>query len=125
MRVAVVNWSSRRVGGIEEYVALILPALKDAGLDVAFWHEKDAPLDRAAIECPPGVPDFCAATMGNDAAIRALRDWKPDALYVQATHDVHLESQLLDIAPAAFFLHAYVGTCIRGVKTFTRPTVGP
>ena len=55
MRVAIANWSSRRVGGIEEYISLLLPALKDAGLEVAFWHEKSTPLDRLAIEPPQGV----------------------------------------------------------------------
>jgi glycosyltransferase involved in cell wall biosynthesis len=125
MRVAVVNWSSRRVGGIEDYVSILLPALRRAGTDVAFWHEKNAPLDRLAIDLPPGVPEYCAAEMGADASLRALREWKPDVVYVQMTHDVDLERRLLDIAPAVVFLHTYVGTCISGGKTFTRPTVIP
>jgi glycosyltransferase involved in cell wall biosynthesis len=125
MRVAVVNWSSRRVGGVEEYVSVLLPALKKAGVDVAFWYERDEPLDRIAIQVPPGIAQFCAAELGVEPALQALRDWKPDVLYVQATHDVGLERRLLDIAPAIYFLHAYVGTCISGSKTFTRPTVMP
>jgi glycosyltransferase involved in cell wall biosynthesis len=92
---------------------------------VAFWREMDAPLDRPAIPLPPGIAAFCAAQMGAEASLRALREWKPDALYVQATHDVDLESRLLDIAPAVYFLHSYVGTCISGGKTFTRPTPIP
>jgi glycosyltransferase involved in cell wall biosynthesis len=63
--------------------------------------------------------------MGAEASLRALREWKPDVIYVQATHDVDLERRLLDIAPAVLFLHTYVGTCISGGKTFTRPTVTP
>ena len=125
MRVAVVNWSSRRVGGIEDYVALVLPALKNAGADVAFWHELNTPLDRFAIEAPAGVADFCADEMGLEAALRALRDWKPDVLYVHAIKDIAVESQLLKIAPAVCFLHTYVGTCISGAKSFTFPTVTP
>jgi glycosyltransferase involved in cell wall biosynthesis len=125
MRVAVVNWSSRRVGGIEEYVSLLIPALKRAGLDVAFWHERNTPVDRRAIEPPPGVPFWCAAEMGADASLDALRAWKPDVLYVQGTENLDLERRLLDIAPAVFFLHTYTGTCISGVKAFTRPTSTP
>src|SRR3954467_7508444 len=117
MRVAVVNWSSRRVGGIEEYVSILLPALKDAGLEVAFWHERNTPLDRAAIEPPAGVPFWCAEDMGTDASLHALRAWKPDVLYVQSTESVHLEGRVLDIAPAVFFLHTYLGTCISGSKS--------
>jgi glycosyltransferase involved in cell wall biosynthesis len=125
MRVAVVNWSSRKVGGVEEYVSLILAALARTGADVAFWREMDAPIDRPAVPVPPGVLAFCAAQMGADASLRALREWKPDVLYVQATKDVDLEARLLDIAPAVYFLHSYVGTCISGGKTFTRPTALP
>ena len=125
MRVAVVNWSSRRVGGIEEYVSLLIPALAGSGVDVAFWHERSTPVDRRAIEPPPGVPFWCAADMGADASLDALRAWKPDVLYVQGTENVDLERRLLDIAPAVCFLHTYTGTCISGLKTFTRPTATP
>src|SRR4029450_7320947 len=100
MRVAVANWSSRRVGGIEEYVGILLPALERAGLDVAFWHERNAPVNRAAIQPPPGVPFWCAAEMGAEASFEALRAWKPDVLYVNGSESVDLERRLLDIAPA-------------------------
>ena len=63
--------------------------------------------------------------MGTGASLRALRDWKPDLLYVQGSENVDLERQLLDVAPAVLFLHTYVGTCISGLKTFTRPTMTP
>src|SRR5437773_5209847 len=109
MRVAVVNWSSRRVGGIEEYVCILLPALKRAGVDVAFWHERNTPVDRLAIEPPEGVPGWCAEELGAEASLDALRAWKPDVLYVQGTENVDLERRLLDIAPAVFFLHIYTG----------------
>jgi glycosyltransferase involved in cell wall biosynthesis len=125
MRVAVVNWSSRRVGGIEEYVCMVIPALQRAGLDVAFWHEFDLPADRVQIGRPDDVTDFCAADMGVDKAIAALRAWHPDVLYVQGLRDLSVEAKLLQIAPAVFFLHTYVGTCISGAKTWTRPTALP
>jgi len=76
MRVAVVNWSSRRVGGIEEYVCMVIPALQRAGIDVAFWHELDAPADRAPIGPPDDVADFCAADMGAGKAIAPLSSWR-------------------------------------------------
>jgi glycosyltransferase involved in cell wall biosynthesis len=125
MRVAVVNWSSRRVGGIEEYVSLIIPALRKAGLEVLFWHEKDEPRDRDRIAVPDDVVDVCAAGRGRTPALAALRAWKPDVLYIQHVSDVDVEAQLLDIAPAVLFVHTYTGTCISGAKTQTRPAVVP
>lgn len=125
MRIAVVNWSSRRVGGIEEYVCILLPALRRIGNDVAFWHELDQPADRARIERRDDVLDFCAAEIGLEPALDALRAWKPDVLYVQGVHNVGVEARLLELAPAVFFLHTYTGTCISGGKTWTRPMPVP
>jgi len=125
MRIAVVNWSSRRFGGIEEYVSLIIPALRRAGNDVLFWHEKDGPRNRDRIDLPEGVVDVCAAERGLGPAAAALRAWRPDVLYVQHISDVTVEAMLLDIAPAVMFLHTYTGTCINGAKTQSRPLVTP
>jgi glycosyltransferase involved in cell wall biosynthesis len=94
-------------------------------MDVAFWHERNTPVDRRAIEAARGVPFWCAAEMGADASLDALRVWKPDVLYVQGIENLDLERRLLDIAPAVFFLHTYTGTCISGMKAFTRPTSTP
>jgi glycosyltransferase involved in cell wall biosynthesis len=125
MRVAVVNWSSRRVGGIEEYLSILIPAMHEAGLPLAFWHEMDEPSDRSRIDLPDGLLEICAADTGADLAILALRQWKPDVLYINGLTDSGVESRLLTIAPSVLFLHTYVGTCISGGKTFTRPTVTP
>jgi glycosyltransferase involved in cell wall biosynthesis len=125
MRIAVVNWSSRRVGGIEDYVSILIPALRVAGIDVAFWHELDQPGDRPRIECGDDVPDFCAAEIGLESALAALVAWKPDVLYIQCVRNVAAEARLLELAPAVFFLHTYTGTCISGGKTWTRPTPVP
>ena len=125
MRVAIANWSSRRVGGIEEYVAMLIPALHKAGHAVAFWHELDAPKDRGRIDVPLGVPDICAADSEVGPSLQALRDWRPDLIYVQGLTDVAVEGRLLEIAPSALFVHSYAGTCISGGKAFTRPEIVP
>lgn len=125
MRIAVVNWSSRRVGGVEEYVALLLPALRRAGHDVLFFHEFDTPHTRQRIDATGGVADVCVSDAGAPQALDALRKWKPDVLYVQGVRDLALERELLSIAPGVYFLHTYTGTCISGGKTFTRPQAVP
>src|SRR5439155_12854985 len=125
MRVAVVSWTSRRVGGIEEYLSLVIPALHAAGMDVAFWHEIDEPIERAAIDVPVTVPAVCAADLGSRDAIQALRAWAPDVIYSHGLLDAEVEAELLQMAPAALFLHTYRGTCISGAKTMTRPNVVP
>jgi len=125
MRIAIVAWTSRRVGGIEDYVSMLMPALHDAGNDVAFWHEVDMPDDRARVDMPAGVRDICVADLGLDAAIEQLREWKPEVLYLHGVHDPDAEARLFDVAPGVRFIHTYSGTCISGTKSFTRPVPSP
>lgn len=125
MRIAVVNWSRRKAGGTETYLSLIIPALVNAGHEVAFWYEIDKPVNREQIALPDGVPVWCAATMGERRALDALRDWRPDLIYTHKLQTPRLEAETLKIAPAVFFAHDYYGTCISGAKTFKRPEIMP
>lgn len=125
MRIAVVNWTRRSVGGVEQYLTDVMPALVAAGHDVAFWCEVDQPIDRRPIPLPEGVPVICAATQGVAAAIAGLRAWNPDLLYVHGLEEPEIEEQLLAVAPAVLFVHGYYGTCISGAKTFKNPVITP
>ena len=125
MRIAVVCWSRRSVGGVESYLAEIAPALVSAGHDVAFWCEVDRPTERAPITLPPGVPVMCAETGGVDAALSDLCAWRPDLLYAHGLDDPAIEASVLTVAPSVLFLHGYYGTCISGSKTFKRPVITP
>lgn len=125
MRVAVVNWTARRAGGVETYLGLAVPALRRRGHDVFFWHELQEPADRDPIDAIADGPSSCVATVGAAAALRALADWQPDALFVHRVENPELERRLLAIAPGLFFAHGYYGTCISGTKTVRIPTVHP
>ncbi len=125
MRIAVVNWSRRRVGGVETYLNTIIPELSHAGHDIAFWSEVDEPTDRTQIEIPVGAPAWCSATLGAERALAALHDWSPDVVYAHKLADPDLEVKVLRIAPSVFFAHDYNGMCISGTKTFKYPIVQP
>jgi glycosyltransferase involved in cell wall biosynthesis len=125
MRIAMVTWSRRRVGGVETYLSAVVPALAAAGHEIAFWCEVDRPVDRDPIPLPAGSPVICAETRGVDAAAAELRAWRPDLLYAHGLRDSAIERRLLDIAPAVFLAHNYHGTCISGAKTFKSPTIVP
>jgi glycosyltransferase involved in cell wall biosynthesis len=95
------------------------------GNSVAFWHEVDSPEDRALIQLPPEIPSWCAAALGTEPALRALRAWAPDVVFAHGVHDPALEYQAVGHGPAVLFAHAYHGTCVSGTKTFSFPTVTP
>jgi glycosyltransferase involved in cell wall biosynthesis len=125
MRIAIINWSSRLVGGAETYLSRTIPELARLGHELAFMHEIDTPANREQIALPEGVPAWCVSELGARRALDALRDWGPDLIYTHILETPSLEAETLKIAPAIFFAHAYYGTCISGAKTFKSPTVRP
>jgi glycosyltransferase involved in cell wall biosynthesis len=124
MRIAVASWTIRHAGGVESYLEKIIPALRAAGSDVSFFHESDGPTDRARIDIGE-VPVFSVAASGVDAAVSALRAWKPDVIYMHGLHAPHTFERLTALAPSVSFIHTYFGTCISGSKTHTRPSATP
>src|SRR5207248_2586442 len=112
MRVGLITWSNRQVGGVETYLNKVIPELARAGCEVGFWYEKDSSPDRELISLQMAKRTWEVEKIGPHRALAGLRDWQPDVLYVHGLLDPELEAQILEIAPAVFFLHSYYGTCI-------------
>jgi glycosyltransferase involved in cell wall biosynthesis len=125
MRIAVVNWTSRRVGGIETYLDTVIRGLAEGGHELALWHEVTGPLEREPIFLPEGSSTWCIEELGLDTAVQRLRDWQPDVVYAHGLLDASLEQLVPTVAPAVFFVHQYHGTCVGGSKTWKFPRVVP
>ena len=125
MRVAVANWHSSVVGGAESYIKGVVTALESAGVELAMLSEVESATNRESIEVSPGSPTWCVSDIGERAALAAMRAWRPDVVYVHLIESPGLEAQLLEVAPAVLFAHAYHGMCISGEKTFKFPDVRP
>lgn len=125
MRIAIINWSRRKTGGVETYLSAVIPEMLRFGYAVAFWHEVNEPTNREQIALPDGVPAWCVSDLGPDRALAALSAWQPDLIYAHGLVGPKLEAETLKIAPAVFFAHSYYGTCISGAKTFKNPVVTP
>jgi glycosyltransferase involved in cell wall biosynthesis len=125
VRIVLVNASCQRVGGVETYLDTIMPALQNAGHEIAFCYEAEVRSDRATIGLPPGAPSWCLERMGMQPTLAAVRQWSPDLIYSHHVESVELQEKLLDIAPTVFFAHAYYGTCISGSKAFRQPRPTP
>ncbi|HJR60732.1 MAG TPA: glycosyltransferase family 4 protein [Vicinamibacterales bacterium] len=117
MRIGISTWTRRLAGGVETYLAALVPALLDRGHDVSLLHEVDDPADRAPITLAGAVPHWCASD-GVDGALAGLTAWRPDVIFAQGLEDPGLEARVAAIAPAVLFAHAYRGTCVSGTKTF-------
>lgn len=124
MRIAIVNWSNRQIGGTGTYLRTVLPALARHHT-LAFLHERDAPTDVEHLPLPAGVPCWNIETAGPAAAVDALRAWAPDVVFVNGLLDPAHEAAVLDVAPAVLLAHDYYGTCISGRKAFGWPVTQP
>jgi glycosyltransferase involved in cell wall biosynthesis len=124
MRIAIVNQNRDRVGGVETYLEMLIPAMAENRCDVAFLTESD---HQAAI--PIALAESVAAwsvqELGIGRALEKLREWKPDVVYAHGHLGVELMSGLMQAAPAVFYAHGYYGTCISGAKSFKFPVVRP
>ena len=122
MRIAIANWSARRIGGIETYIQTVLPALVARGHDVLFLAEQEGPESLAPI-VTDAIETISVERLGAGTALDSLRSWAPDILFVQRLRDLAFEAQLTGVAPSVFFAHAYYGTCVSGEKLhkFPRP----
>lgn len=125
MRIAIGNWSSHRVGGIETYLSTAIPALVRAGHKIAFWHEVDGPKERERICLPDSAPSWCVAELGAEQSLNGLRAWRPDIIYSHKVEDPHLEASTIAIAPAVYFAHDHQGMCISGLRTHRFPVIKP
>jgi glycosyltransferase involved in cell wall biosynthesis len=125
MRIGIVTWSARKVGGIETYLDRLLPALHNAGHQVALLSQVDSPAERKRICLPEGSPFYCVSTGDPGQALGQLRQWRPRLIYLQGLDDTALEAQLSTIAPVILFAHNYYGTCVDGSKLFSFPTARP
>jgi glycosyltransferase involved in cell wall biosynthesis len=126
MRIAITSRTNRHVGGVETYIGDLLPALTQLGHEVAFLYETDLPTHREElVGHHSSIPQWSAASIGADAALNALRCWKPDLIFGHGIDNLQLEARTLHLAPSVFFVHNYYGTCISGTKTFRRPVPTP
>jgi glycosyltransferase involved in cell wall biosynthesis len=125
MRLAVGNWSCRKVGGTEDYLEEVLPELVSLGYEVAFFSECDLPANRRRIEIPPEIDVLFNSDSGSHDSVAALERWSPDLLFNHGFLSPSFEQKILDTAPGIFFVHNYYGTCISGAKMFKYPVMRP
>lgn len=117
MRIAVVNWTNRLLGGAEEYLARIVPQLVERGHTLALWYESDQPSAGKELAFHSVSDAWHVDRVGKEKALEALRWWKPDVIYVNGLADVSLHRTLRAIAPGVLSIHAFAGTCISGNKS--------
>jgi glycosyltransferase involved in cell wall biosynthesis len=130
MKILVAQDALHAEGGVETYLASVIPALRARGHSVALLFVRrrgGAPLigdvdgPQVAVE-PPNI----------EAAFAELRAWGPDVCFSNNMAPLDVERRALDEWPVVKFMHGYFGTCVSALKTHAFPfraacsrTLGP
>ncbi len=126
MRIAVLNHSRRKVGGVEVYLDSLLPAFSRAGHDIAFLYEEDQ--NDSSLE-PISVPAASATWSVKDAGVHEclnhLKRWSPEICFVQGLCDPDLEAMVVGMEGSVLYVHNYYGTCISGNKAMRKGSLQP
>ena len=124
MRILFANDGIGDAGGVQSYLAAVMPALAARGHAVALLH-LDALRGGEGTPAPAGAPHFCIEEQGADGAIADALGWRPDVVFSHNMRPLDVESRLIDAAPVVKFMHGYFGTCIGGQKAHLWPRPEP
>lgn len=124
MRILFANDGIGDAGGVQSYLASVIPALLERGHRVALLH-----LDRerraGSSPAPASVPHFCIEALGVERAVEAALAWGPDVCFSHNMRALEVERRLLARVPVVKMMHGYFGTCIGGEKTHLFPAPAP
>ena len=120
MKILIAQDALYSEGGVESYLAAIVPALRARGHSIAMLFVRrgaKTPLtDRLDGPCVGIGPDH------DDLAFGELNAWSPDICFSNNMAPLEIERRLLDRWPVVKFMHAYFGTCISALKTHEFPS---
>lgn len=124
MRVLVVNYHARPVGGVETYLRAVLPLLASRVRDVALLTREGG--DPGPVGVPAdGVPWLADAGDTPGAVADTAATWRPDVVYTHGLGPPEFEAELATRFPTALFMHNYGGLCASGTKCHTFPGPRP
>lgn len=125
MRIVIAGISRNLIGGVEEYIARVIPLLRKKGHELAYLHETPVLPHLPLIPLPAEVPVWNMATLGRTSALGSARDWKCDIIYCNGVAETSLARAYPSLSRAVFSIHSFWGTCISGTKSFRAPAETP
>lgn len=123
MRILIANESLVGSGGVESYLASLMPALAGRGHRVALLHantRKEIGATRLDVDTELTAS---VADEGLDRALARVRAWNPDVCFSHNMHPLDVEERLLESRPVVKMMHGYFGTCIGGQKAHAFPEI--
>lgn len=125
MKILVLNAHGRRIGGVETYLAGLLPGLEERGHEVGWVHRGDVETQRPWVIEDVGIRSWSLQDTSFHESLAAIRSWKPDIVYSHFIGRPDWELQLTSLAPTTAFVHDYSGLCLTGMRHHGRPSPRP
>jgi len=123
MRVLIVHEAAAGGGGVESYLATLMPALAARGHHVAFLHLNPGSEPGPTRLLDPRFPSASIADDGVEGALKKVRAWHPDLCFSHNMRALDVDEQLAAEWPVVKMLHGYFGTCISGQKAHAFPAL--
>jgi glycosyltransferase involved in cell wall biosynthesis len=125
MRILIAHESPAGAGGVESYLASLMPALVARGHQLAFLHHDSRNHGGSTALAHPGMPSISVADQGLPSAIESTRAWGPDVCFSHNMRQLEIDAALASEWPTVKMMHGYFGTCVSAQKAHAFPSVRP
>jgi glycosyltransferase involved in cell wall biosynthesis len=123
MRILLANEARSGGGGVESYLAAIVPALRGAGHDLALLYANTA-VEQGPTDIETDA-SWSVKDLGLPSAIAAARAWNADVCFAHNMRYLDVEEAIAAAWPTVKMMHAYAGACLSGHKAFAFPSLDP
>jgi glycosyltransferase involved in cell wall biosynthesis len=120
MRIVVAQDALHAEGGVETYLASVIPALRARGHSVALLFVRRG--SAAPLIGDVDGPQVAVEPRDIEGAFAELRAWEPDVCFSNNMAPLEVERRALDEWPVVKFMHGYFGTCVSALKTHAFPS---
>jgi glycosyltransferase involved in cell wall biosynthesis len=126
MRILMANEAYAGGGGVETYLAALVPALQARGHEVGVLHDNRALESGPQPIAPPGTWHVGVQDEQSlDRALERVRAFAPDVCFSHNMRRLEIDARLADEWPVVKMMHGHFGTCVSGQKAFLFPDSSP
>jgi glycosyltransferase involved in cell wall biosynthesis len=125
MRILIAHEAAAGAGGVESYLAALMPALVAQGHELTFLHAISRTASAPTRLDHGNWRSASVADDGIDRVMAQIRDWRPDVCFSHNMGPLDVEARLLEMVPVVKMMHGYFGTCISGQKSHMFPAAQP
>jgi glycosyltransferase involved in cell wall biosynthesis len=123
MRILIANEALAGGGGVETYLATLVPGLQAAGHEVGVLHDNPASETGPQRIAPETIWRAGVQDEGLERAMGRVRAFAPDVCFSHNMRQLAIDARLADEWRVVKMMHGHFGTCVSGQKAFAFPAM--